>query len=1164
MRTHSVPFASILIVLCGFSPTAFADGQDEPIPSFYEEPGISRTRDYTDQHAHEHIDPFTGKLQWHFVDLFIPGNGGLDLKVQRSYSTPYLPDFTTPPWEPTLSGLGWTMHFGRVIRNATTLICDNVNGPKVNPVLELPDGSRRILYVALDGLTWISTDLWQARCDLATSASGLDVFSPDGTRYDMTTIGPQIGTALHPQNTFYVTKITDRNGNWMSFSYTLVNGLMAVSGVTTSDGRTLTFNYLNNVLDNVTDGTRTWKYVYGPGPAVGYLYLKQVIRPDGNSWTYEYNEASTGNAGDFALRKVTYPHGGTIEYSYGFVFFSQNVSIPRSTVVTQKVAKPDGMPASPGQTWTWSYTPATTPMPLNPDGSFTFQVPPTPAQAAGADATAVSGPDENRTYYHFGYNSASPGYVYLIGTSLGNSSPVQNEAYYFVPTQISNQPNQRPGDTLTSDGVTAAPLATFHGIGRAGESFSTNFANFDGFGNAQTITETGTDTRTTNVIYYVDTAKWIIHLKKDETVTDGNAEQAQILATTRTFDPNANLLSETRAGVTTSYTYTAEGDLASRTDARQNTTSYSSYLRGIPQLETQPEAVTVTRVVSNAGNVTSETDGEGATKGFSYDGLNRITGITHPLGNPVTVDWTATTRTVTRGAYREVVTYDGFGRQLSVQHTDTARAESIVQSYQVDSLGRRVFASYPNAALGEKFTYDMLNRPGFVFHEFNPANGAFTTYRQTVYQSYGIQTLNERGFTYTFGYRMFGDPDKRDLVSIVDPLSNVANTTMKRNVAGQMTSVTMDGVTRSYGYDTRFFLTSITDPETGITAMGRDEVGNMSSRQVGTSGVTGYTYDGRNRQTAITYPAGTPSVTLGYYKDDKLKFSDNGVARCDYVYDANKNLTSETLTVGTRTFPAQYTYDGNDALATLVYGSGRTVTYAPDAFGRPRQVAPYVSSVGYHPTGQPSNFTFANGVQTTVGLNGRQWPSTLQVGGLFNSTYLYDGVGNVTSIGDSVDGAYNRGMSYDPLDRVTGVSGPWGSATLAYDFRGNITGQSFGAFNLTYTYDAATQRLASVTGSKPYTFSYDLYGNVTNNGTTAFGYNDAPNLRCANCGLANEILYDYDGKNQRVHQLKAGVDTYFVYGNGGQLLWEETPNSSLKEYVYLGGKQVAVRQQALP
>src|SRR6266496_2782831 len=1162
MKATTARLALATIFLGGFSGAVFADGQDEPIPSFYQEPGLSRTRDYINQHANEHIDPYTGKLQWHYVDLFIPGNGGLDLKVQRSYSTPYVPDFTSPPWEPTVVGLGWTMHYGRVLRNATTLICDNVNGPQVNPVLELPDGGRRVLYLALDGMTWITTDFWKAQCDLSAPGSGLDVFSPDGTRYDMTTQGPQVGTALHPQNTYYVTKITDRNGNSMSVSYTLVNNLMAVSGVTTSDGRSITFNYAGNVLDNITDGTRTWKYVYVAGIAGGYPYLTEVDRPDGTSWKYDYNQGTTGSPGDYCIRRVTYPQGGTIDYTYAFVFFAQNPSIPRSTVVTQKVAKPSGA-ASPGQTWTWSYTPATQPVTVNPDGTFDFQVPPSAAQAATVDQTTVVGPDENHTYYHFGYNSAVSGATYLIGFAMGNSSPVQNEGFGAAPTQISNQPNTRPGGTLVSDAVTYAPLTTFHAIGRAGESFSTVYSNFDNFGNPGTINETGSNSRTTNLTYFVDPVKWIIHLKKDETAT----ENGETLAITRTFDANANLLSETRAGVTTSFTYTAEGDLASRTDARLKTWSYSNYFRGISQTETQPEGVIVTRAVSPAGNVTSETDGESSTTSFTYDDLNRVTSINHPLGNPVGVVWTATTRTVTRGSYRELLTYDGFAREASVRHTDTGAGETITQNYSVDSLGRRVFASYPNGTLGTGFVYDMLNRLVFVLHDNTAGTTSFSSFRRNQYFSNQIQLTNENNFVFVFHYRSYGDPNKRDLISIFDPLSNSENTLIARNIAGQMISVTQDGVARSYGYDTRFFLTSITDPETGATIIGRDEVGNMTSRQVGASGVTSYTYDGRNRQTAITYPAGTPSATLTYFKDDKLKSTDNGVARCDYASDANKNLTSETLTVGTKTFLAQYTYDGNDALATLVYGSGKTLTYAPDAFGRPRQVAPYVTSIAYHPTGQPSSFTYANGIQTTIGLNTRQWPSTLQIAktaNLFNMTYLYDPLGNVASIGDAVDSSYNRTMGYDPLDRVTGVGGPWGSATLSYDSRGNITSQNFGVFNLSYTYDAATQRLTSVSGSKSYTLDYDAYGNVTGNSMTTFAYNDAPNMRCANCGQPNEILYDYDGKNQRVHQLKGGVDTFFVYGNGGQLLWEETPNSTLKEYMYLGGKQVAVREQALP
>ena len=187
---------------------ARADGLSEPIPTYYEEPGIFPNRAYVNQHADEHIDPFTGKLQWHQVDLFVPGNGGLDIAVRRSYSS--LGNFVRlgDPWpEPSPAGYGWSMHFGRVMRHANVGLCSN--GWAVaskDPVLEMPDGSRRILYEALDGMSWITTNFERAVCD----TNGLTIFTPDGTRYDMTTPGAPLGTAPFPINTYYTSRITDR------------------------------------------------------------------------------------------------------------------------------------------------------------------------------------------------------------------------------------------------------------------------------------------------------------------------------------------------------------------------------------------------------------------------------------------------------------------------------------------------------------------------------------------------------------------------------------------------------------------------------------------------------------------------------------------------------------------------------------------------------------------------------------------------------------------------------------------------------------------------------------------------------------------------------------------------------------------------------------------
>jgi hypothetical protein len=79
-----------------------------------------------------------------------------------------------------------------------------------------------------------------------------------------------------------------------------------------------------------------------------------------------------------------------------------------------------------------------------------------------------------------------------------------------------------------------------------------------------------------------------------------------------------------------------------------------------------------------------------------------------------------------------------------------------------------------------------------------------------------------------------------------------------------------------------------------------------------------------------------------------------------------------------------------------------------------------------------------------------------------------------------------------------------------------------------------------------------------------FAYNDASNMRCANCGQANEVTYGYDGSNMRVSSTKAGVTTYYVYGLNGSLLSELTPGVNRKDYIYLHGKQIAVHQKNLP
>src|SRR5689334_24395933 len=73
-----------------------------------QEPGLNPNRDYVHQHFAEHIDPYNGNLQLQYVDAFAAGNGGFDLKIQRSYNLLLANDQFSP------FGRGWLIHFGRV------------------------------------------------------------------------------------------------------------------------------------------------------------------------------------------------------------------------------------------------------------------------------------------------------------------------------------------------------------------------------------------------------------------------------------------------------------------------------------------------------------------------------------------------------------------------------------------------------------------------------------------------------------------------------------------------------------------------------------------------------------------------------------------------------------------------------------------------------------------------------------------------------------------------------------------------------------------------------------------------------------------------------------------------------------------------------------------
>jgi RHS repeat-associated protein len=358
----------------------------------------------------------------------------------------------------------------------------------------------------------------------------------------------------------------------------------------------------------------------------------------------------------------------------------------------------------------------------------------------------------------------------------------------------------------------------------------------------------------------------------------------------------------------------------------------------------------------------------------------------------------------------------------------------------------------------------------------------------------------------------------------------------------------------------------------------------MTSRKVGASGTTRFTYDARTRLTSIDYPDPTPDVTLRYTRDDKLETLTRGAGSPAVVrtfdYDPNRNLVRENLSVDGLNFDIGFGYDANDQLASVRYPRTDTlVSYAPDALGRPTRLTlttnasseTLLASVGFFPSGHLKSYTRSNGVTATVTQNARLWPSALvhaKAGVTLSSfAYAYDGRGNLTALTDKVEAAYSATLGYDPPDRLTTVTSGGFAGTIAYSATGNILTQKLSATRqLTYGYDAS-HRLSAVSGSLARSYAYDAYGNAIADGRSVFTYDDAANLIRAQVGspLPADLTYTYDGRNTRVKVQRAGAPPeYSIYTAAGDLLAEyHQPTQVHSEYFYIAGQQVG-RRDSVP
>jgi RHS repeat-associated protein len=562
------------------------------------------------------------------------------------------------------------------------------------------------------------------------------------------------------------------------------------------------------------------------------------------------------------------------------------------------------------------------------------------------------------------------------------------------------------------------------------------------------------------------------------------------------FDSSGELTSMSdRNGQGLTFAYTS-GNLTSITDSagRTITLTYTSGLLtnvALPDLRDVSYAYT-------GGLLTTFTDVRGNTVTYTYDTGSRLATITDQLNHTVVsnvygTDGRVTQQTDGRGhtSYfawdpdTQTATYtDPRGHDWQ----DIYSGGSLVE--QIDSLGNST-----------RYAYDLnFNRASVI-----DPDGNLTTH---LYDSTGnlVAKFDALGNETTFTYDALND-----LTSVTDPLGN--ETTYDYDTAGNLIdTIRPGGVETDYGRDTggTGLLTSITDPNGNETDYTYDSDGNRASITDPLGNETTMSYDASGRLTTWVLPAGNvsganPNVhdwkytytksdqvrtqtdpeadvsTFGYTKlQDPATVTDARGNETDYSYDNDRNLTSVVAADGATT---SYAYDDTNNLTSRTDDNGHTWTYGYDDANRRETVTSPMSeawSYTYDPAGNLYQKTLPSSGTITYSHDADNRLTAIAYSNsptTPNVTFSYDAAGNRIQM---TDGAGTVSYTYDDLNRLTEVTRGSDTFGYGYDDVGNLTSRTYpDSTAVDYTYDDANELATVATGSTTTTYGYDPDGDLT-------------------------------------------------------------------------------------
>jgi len=1093
------------------------------------------------------INVASGNMFETAIDFRTAGQNPLSLR--RFYNS--LPSYVfagPPPWSqygPVATytflysrfGNGWRSEYDRFVvpgqpgvppnQQSSTVDAIRADGEPVHFAWNNQSGGWYVAYYGSSG--WSSSGYPRSDIDITLTTDANNYYIKDGN-----------DTVEQYDETGRLNLITYRGGyqQTLTYSNTLCGGdqnnnpITCNTGVSDSEGRQITFNYL-----------------------AGTGLVSSMVDAAGNTTQYNYvvpigNPPAQASPGFYVLSQVVYPDNSTIEYSY---------NDPVNHFALTGITDEDNNSFAG-----WQYDSVT-------QRATSSQF------AGGADLTTVQysdGTSPTRTIT----NALGKEFVYSLNPFQG----------HFQISQMEGLPSAHTPDSIVSYQYDSNG---FLNLRTSGESRQTYYVNdqlgrptteIDGYQSqqARTITtlwdanydlpDTITEPNLTIGMSYPNGL--LTQLTETDTTTQTVPYRTNGEARTWQFgyysgsgqcSPAAGLLESVQgplgATETTTYCYNSNGFVSSVTNPLGQVTQVTAWnVWGEPLTSIDPNNVSTTYTYDLRARLKSINVNPGSNQSLTqigYDNSGNLTSITFPDNSSLTYG------------------YDPAHRLKSVTNN---LGEKI--SYTLDAAGDRTATTAGTSSTTTKSqtaTFDELAR-------LLTGIGA---YSQTTQHGYDrdnneVSTVDPRNKLYQHAF----DTIER-VMQEIDPDNYQTN--IGYNGKDEVTGVSdARSLQTAYVRDGFGDIIQITSPDTGVTKLWYDANGKLTKR-IDAAGVeTDYTNDvlGRVKSRKIH---GTTTETVNYTWDVATR--PYGIGRLGKIadpsgatvfsYDAFGKLIKDSRTVGATTYPISYTNDAAGHVQTITYPSGRIVTYTRDGFGRVSGVTtnrnihqPAVTIVSnglYEPFGPLASLGYGNGVTLEQGWDLDYHLASIDAASgsnvIQNLTYGDDASGNIQTITDNLNSARTQGFTFDDLNRLWTASGLYGSQSYTYDGVGNRATATIGGVLYTYNPSSTSNQIVSITqtGGGRY-FYYQPTGQVYSDQRNAtfdyqFGYDGYGHMTSSSLNSTSLATYGYNGLDQRAVKT-AATNTDFLYDRVGHLLAEanDATGAMIREYIWMDDTPVAM------